>query len=166
MYRSLYCWNQYPIPPPPIPTSVGLQGPHLRMPNPGVHPRICHIKEGISPGLNPGFGVLRFGLRLTQRNTDVTCTVVSMTPLYLEQRCQWDRCVMHSGFSDAILLKVQRCHWHRCVQIWRVHCRISLRIRSHIQKGIWWKKQWSKISCQGPYKILLLRILYRISCKK
>jgi hypothetical protein len=46
------------------PTSV--QGPHPRTPNPGFNPlftpRICYIKEGVNHGLNPGFGVLRFGL--------------------------------------------------------------------------------------------------------
>jgi hypothetical protein len=43
-----------------------VQGLHLRMPNPGFNlgftPRIYNIQEGVSPGLNPGFGVLRFGL--------------------------------------------------------------------------------------------------------
>jgi hypothetical protein len=60
-------------------------GPHLRTPNPGFNPgftpHICYIKEGVNlgfnpefttricyikgvnPRLNPGFGVLRFGLR-------------------------------------------------------------------------------------------------------
>jgi hypothetical protein len=45
----------------------GDQGPHLRTLNPGFYPgfthRICYIKGGVNPGLNPGFGVLRFGLR-------------------------------------------------------------------------------------------------------
>jgi hypothetical protein len=43
-------------------------GPHLRMPNTGFNPGftscICYIKrKGVNPGLNPGFGVLRFWLR-------------------------------------------------------------------------------------------------------
>jgi hypothetical protein len=31
--------------------------------NTGFTPRICYIKEGVNFGLNPEFGVLRFGLR-------------------------------------------------------------------------------------------------------
>jgi hypothetical protein len=41
-------------------------GPHLRMANPefnqGFTPRYLLYKREVNPGLNPGFGVLRFGL--------------------------------------------------------------------------------------------------------
>jgi hypothetical protein len=71
----------------------------------------------------------------TQSQRCHICTVVSMTPLCLSQQCQWHRNQL---------------------------CQISLQIRSHIRKGfnlcirdpgevVWWKKQRSKISCQGPF---------------
>jgi hypothetical protein len=48
-----------------------VQGPHLRTPNPGFNPgftpRIFYIKGGVNPLLNPGFGVLRFGLCILSR---------------------------------------------------------------------------------------------------
>jgi hypothetical protein len=46
-----------------------VQGPHLRMQNPGgfnpgLTPRICYVKGGgVNPGLGLGFSALRFGLR-------------------------------------------------------------------------------------------------------
>jgi hypothetical protein len=45
------------------PLAILQQGPHLRTSNPGFTPHICYIKDGVNPGLNPGFGVLRYGLR-------------------------------------------------------------------------------------------------------
>jgi hypothetical protein len=46
-------------------------GPHLRTPNPGFNPGFTPAfvikREGQLPGLNPVFGILRFGLWLFNR---------------------------------------------------------------------------------------------------
>jgi hypothetical protein len=68
----------------------------------GFTPRICYIKGGLSLGLNPGFGVLRFGFSCDMHSgvTAVSmtllnfyqnlhrCTAVSMTLLCTSQQCQ------------------------------------------------------------------------------
>jgi hypothetical protein len=69
----------------------------------GFTPHICYIKRGLSPGLNPGFGILRFGLSCDSAVHCVQVTAVSMTPLCMSQRCQWLRYACHSGVNDSAL---------------------------------------------------------------
>jgi hypothetical protein len=55
--------------------------PHLRTPNPGFNlgftPAFVISKEGVNPGLNTGFDVLRFGLWFMHQNTIIRCTPVA-----------------------------------------------------------------------------------------
>jgi hypothetical protein len=89
---------------------------------------------------------------------DFVITAESKTPLCMSQRCQWLR-----WFYFKICIAAQRSHWLRCDKIRRLQSRFSRRILIHIEKGfnpclralggvVWWKKQRSKISCQGPFK--------------
>jgi hypothetical protein len=95
-------------------------------------------------------------------DTAVHITSVSMTPLCMSQRCQWLRCACHSVANDSAVHVSAVTMTLLCNQL----CRFTPQIWSHIQKGfnpcirglggvVWWKKQRSKISCQGPFKNLI-----------
>jgi hypothetical protein len=76
------------------------------------------------------------------RSKVTAVSYLSMTPLCMSQRCQWLRCA--TNFVD------------------------TPQIRSSIQKGpcirdlggvIWWKKQRSKIFCQGLFNLIDIRMM-------
>jgi hypothetical protein len=84
-------------------------------------------------------------------DTAVTCTTVSLTPLWHAQRCHLHRCDMHSGVIDTAVTGTAVLFTPLCNQL----CRLSSRIRSHIRKGfnmgirgpgevVWWKKPASE----------------------
>jgi hypothetical protein len=93
------------------------------------HPRICYIKGGLSPGLNPWFGVLRFVLSC---DSAVQVTGVSMTLLCKSQQSKWLH--MHvtavsmtpqnfyinlhicTAVSMTPLCMSQRCQWLCCAR--------------------------------------------------
>jgi hypothetical protein len=72
-------------------------------------------------------------------------------------RCHWHCCACDSDVNDTAVPCIFEKSWLHssgsmtplCNQL----CRLSSWIRSHTRKVevVWWKKQSSKIFCQGPF---------------